>query len=448
VNVLFLTPYITDFTAYDLWLRPLGLLYLASIVENHTDCRVLWLNPLDRFSGPGPFPPPGNSDGRGPFPRIIIESPQPFQSIPRTFARYGWPLESFNAKLDALPEVDIIFMTTLMTYWIDGAVYTLNLLRKRYPDAYAVVGGILPTLMPDSCRREIPAHEYISGHGESRILELIVRKGGRIRGETDFSDPDKLPYPADHFIGAGAPLPLMTSRGCPMNCTYCASSILHPTFRERRAGSVISELRSRIAESGTRTFVLFDDALLINAEKRFLPIARAAAEMELCLHTPNGLHVSRINKETARALRFSGTRTLRLSLETTDPAIMARSSEKTNTRAMEHAVDHLLAAGYTHKDIEVYLLWGVPDQPLSSVHRAIDFVEKLGVVPRLADYSPVPGTRDFRGLAVSGVLGDPIDPRLTNKLFHMFRNSGYEEADIRATRTRCREIIQAIKTKS
>ena len=448
MNLLFATPYITDFTAYDLWLRPLGLLYLAAVVEKYTDCRVFWLNPLDRFAGPGPFPPKGHSDGRGPFHRVPIESPEPLQHIPRTFARYGWPVESFDDHLKALPDMDMIFMTTLMTYWVDGVRFTLDRIRKRFPSARTVVGGILPTLMPDTCGAELSAHEFVSGHGESRILDLISRYGGKVSSHPDFSHLDNLPFPAVHLLGAGAPLPLMTSRGCPMDCSYCASSRLHPRFLERAAQSVIQELTTHIAATGTREFVIFDDALLIHSQRRFLPIAHAAAELDLRLHTPNGLHVSQINAEVARALRASGTRTLRLSLETTDPAIMARSSDKTDSHTMAEAVDHLVSAGYSPEEIEVYLIWGLPGQSLSAVHRAIDFVEKLGVIPRLADYSPVPGTRDFNIISESGRLGTPVDPRKTNKLYHMYTHSGYSEPEMRATRERCKEVIRKIREKS
>jgi len=437
LNVLFLTPYITDFSAYDLWLRPLGLMQLAAVVKSRTSCRVFWLNPLDRYAGLENLYDP--DDGRGHFYRSPIAKPQCFQSIPRFFARYGWPLTVFDAYLETLPPMDMICMTTLMTYWVDGASFTLDRLRRHSPDAVTVVGGILPTLMPAASKREIRADYYISGPGENLLLKLIQRIGGR-----KLFKPRPSRIRIEDFLSAADPAyPLLTSRGCPMQCSYCASRLLNPEFSERPVSAVIREVRS--ARRSRRHFVFFDDALLINKESRFLPLARAAAEMNLCLHTPNGLHVREIDSVSAHALRNAGTRTLRLSLETTSCDIHVRDSNKADADTMRRAVDHLLEAGFSAAEMETYVLWGLPGQSLDSVHATLDFVENLGIIPRLADYSPVPGTPDCIRLQDSGRLGRSLDPRHTNKLFHLLQTSGYSGSDIRAVRTRCRGIISRVR---
>ena len=73
MNVLFINPYIYDFTAYDLWLRPLSLLYLAAVVEKYSDSEVFWLDTLDRFQFNEA--PASKQDGRGKYFREIIEKP-------------------------------------------------------------------------------------------------------------------------------------------------------------------------------------------------------------------------------------------------------------------------------------------------------------------------------------------------------------------------------------
>ena len=49
MKILLVNPYIYDFTAYDLWLRPLGLLYIAAILKKYTDSELYWLDVLDRY---------------------------------------------------------------------------------------------------------------------------------------------------------------------------------------------------------------------------------------------------------------------------------------------------------------------------------------------------------------------------------------------------------------
>ena len=49
MKILFINPYIYDFTAFDLWLKPLGLLYVAAAVRKYSNCEMYWIDVLDRF---------------------------------------------------------------------------------------------------------------------------------------------------------------------------------------------------------------------------------------------------------------------------------------------------------------------------------------------------------------------------------------------------------------
>ena len=109
MKVLLVNPYIYDFTAFDLWLRPLGLLYLAAVIESYSDCQIYWLDLLDRFQEPNPMD--FKKDGRGKFHKEIVEKPEIFKNIPRNYSRYGIPLSQFQDKLTQLPDIDIIFVT-------------------------------------------------------------------------------------------------------------------------------------------------------------------------------------------------------------------------------------------------------------------------------------------------------------------------------------------------
>jgi len=429
-NVLLVNPYIYDFSAYDLWLRPLGLLYIASILKTYTDCELHWLDALDRFQEgaygidekPKRFT---KADGRGKYHRREVEPPPLYRDIPRPYARYGMPLESFHRKLDQIPPVDIIMVTSLMTYWIDGTALTIDILRERFPGAKIVLGGILPTLVPvEQLKKYIKADLFIRGYGEARVLELMKAEGVPVRPYPDFSDVDAIPYPAAEFLGSREYLPLMTSRGCPFRCTYCASDLLNPAFVQRKAERILDEIYTMHETYGTRHFSIFDDALLINKQNRFLKIFRDVAEkIDVNFHTPNGLHAGEIDRETADVFFRSGYKMVRLSFESTSSDILSRSSDKVTVKQMVSAVENLEAAGYRRKDIDVYLLFGVPGQKVKQLDESLDFVKSLGVTPRLSFYSPVPGTKDFQELQKKGLLSTPVNPYETNKLYYLYKKS-------------------------
>ncbi len=453
MKILLVNPYIYDFTAYDLWLRPLGLLYIASVLKTYTHCELYWLDTLNRFQECA-FPPDdpakkhSHSNGRGKFHREIVERPDKYKNVPRLYARYGIPLDTFHRKLDQIPDVDIILVTSLMTYWIDGVKTTLDILKEKFPSAKTVIGGILPSLVPaDRLKHYIDADYFIKGYGETQILDIIKETGpGALRGlpYPNLSDIDTIPFPAVEFLTNRDVLPLMTSRGCPYRCTYCASNLLNNGFLERRPEKILEEIHFMFETYGTKHFVIFDDALLINKDRRFFNVFREVAEtLDVRFHTPNGLHVGEIDRETADIFFQSGFKTLRLSFESTSEELLSRSSGKVTVNQMVGAVENLEAAGYERKNLGVYLLYGVYRQKLKEIEAALDFVGDLGLAPNLAYYSPVPGTVDFLGLQKAGVLSTPVDLYETNKIYFVYEKSGFSPEEIGSIKEKASSITRA-----
>ncbi len=452
MKVLLVNPYIYDFTAFDFWSRPLGLLYIASVLQTYTDCTLYWLDTLDR-SQPGAFPPgdPGlkstRNDGSGKFYREVVGNPDIYIDIPRKYARYGIPLNTFREKLDALPEMDMVLVTSLMTYWIDGAILTVNTLKERFPGAVTVLGGILPSLVPEEqLKRYLPVDHYIKGYGEKHVLHLVERAGAEVSQHPDLTIPGNLPYPAVQFLGNRTFLPLMTSRGCPFRCTYCASELLNPGFTERPVPDILEEIRFMYHTHGTRNFAFFDDALLLNKRNRIFRVFEGIRDLpDLRFHTPNGLHAREMDRETAELFFQSNFSTPRLSFESTTENILGRSSQKVNVREMEQAVSNLERAGYRRGSIDAYLLFGYPGQRLRDIDTALDFAEQVGVVPRLSYFSPVPGTADFNRLQRAGVLSTPVNLYETNKLHFLYLKCGLYLEEIQYVKDKTAAVIRKVK---
>ncbi|RLE06886.1 MAG: hypothetical protein DRJ06_06960 [Candidatus Aminicenantes bacterium] len=112
----------------------------------------------------------------------------------------------------------------------------------------------------------------------------------------------------------------------------------------------------------------------------------------------------------------AGFRSLFLSQESFDEAILARCSRKSSPEALPPAMNFLTKAGYRPEEINVYLLVGLPDQEAESVRESILEVKKLGARPRLAFFSPVPGTSEWEHLIQTGKLKKNSDPLLQNKI--------------------------------
>jgi len=445
MKVLLVNPYIYDFTAFDLWLRPLGLLYLAAVIESYSDCQIYWLDLLDRFQEPNPMD--FKKDGRGKFHKEIVEKPEIFKNIPRNYSRYGIPLSQFQDKLTQLPDIDIIFVTTMMTFWVDGVKFTAEILKKRFPGAQLVLGGILPTLVPVKIlKKYVAADIYVAGAGENQILQIINQMGGHIFPSPDFSQIDSIPSPAYGYLGSQKILPLITSRGCPFNCTYCASNLINRKFIQRSYESIVDEIKEMVAKYQTEHFVIFDDAFLYNKHKRFFPFMKALnSQVKAKFHTPNGLHVREIDEFTSDILFKNGFQTIRLGFESISADILARSSNKVNSSQMFKAVENLERAGFKRNRIEVYLLFGIPGQQISDLKDALIFARDLGVIPRLSYYSPIPQTVDFKNLQKNKILSSEINPYETNKIYFIYEKSNFSQPEIQSIKELTSKITSSLR---
>jgi radical SAM superfamily enzyme YgiQ (UPF0313 family) len=396
-HILLINPYIWDFTAYDLWAKPLGLLYLAGTLRVN-GYQVHLLDCLDiHFQGTDPVhpAPPRKVFGTGKYFHHRLEKPQALQDIPKYYYRYGVAPEVFIQALKELPLPQAVLVTSSMTYWYGGVIETVALIRSVFPATPIILGGIYATLMPDHAQKTICPDYLITGPGEGAILNLL----GNLTNQApirmpDLNDLDGLPLPAFDLYPVLDYICLLTSRGCPFSCPYCASKILQPAFRQRSAEGVADEITYWHQTTGILDFAFYDDALMIGFENHLGPVLETFLRQgqKLRFHTPNALHVREIYPERAKLLYRAGFKTLRLGLETTDWNRQKYWGGKMDQEDFQRAVTSLRKAGFEKDQIEAYLLVGLPGQTFPEIKQTIGEVKALGIRPRLAEYSPLPQT--------------------------------------------------------
>lgn len=226
-------------------------------------------------------------------------------------------------------------------------------------------------------------------------------------------------------------LPLLTSRGCPFSCAFCASSLLSGRFEQRPPKSVAAEIEDHAVRFGTRDFVFYDDALLLRKAEHIVPILEETARLvrPVSFHAPNGLHVREIDPAIARLFRRAGVRSLYLSQESTDEDVLRDACPKVAPGDLERAMRCLAEAGYARADINVYLIAGLPGQDAASVLESVRRVKAFGARPRIAHFSPIPGTRAWQALAEKGRIAPDADPLITNKSAYRFLGEGLSPED-------------------
>ena len=415
-HILLVNPWIHDFAAYDFWARPLGLLYLAAFLR-HRQLAVSYLDCLDRFHPRAPAADPRVRFGRGPYLKTAISKPPGLSHVPRTYSRYGilpgWMMED----LSRIPEPDLVLVTSMMTYWYPGVRETISRLKERFPRAPVVLGGIYATLCRDHARSHCGADRVVAGAAEDRLPEILAEAAGLRISETPGSQNlDSYPFPALDLQRCIPFVPLLTTRGCPFACPYCASAVLEPRMRRRSMASVMAEIAYWHRKFEVRDFVFYDDALLVDAPRHALPLfeAIAASGMKLRFHTPNAVHVREISLPVARLMRRIGFETLRLGVETADFGSSRRLDRKLGREDFLRAVRHLKAAGFSGRQVGAYLLAGLPGQSWREVASSIEVVRASGITPVIAHYTPIPHTALWEEARRSSRYDLAADPVFTN----------------------------------
>lgn len=401
-HILLINPWITDFAAYNFWIRPLGLLSIVSLLREN-GFKVTLIDCLD-------FNIKSNKYGDGKFFKTKIEKPFPLKFIPRNYSQYGIPEELLLKRFSLIEEKpDLIGITSGMTYWYPGVFKLIEITKKFFQGIPIILGGIYATLCYDHAKKHSGADIVFKSGNELDALTLIadltkLELRHATRGVLGCPEPNMVqgelhdpPYPAFDLYPQPEYVCISTSKGCPFQCTYCASPILSGEFKRRDPNNVVEEIEYWATKFQVHNIAFYDDALLIEPSVHIIPILKEVIrrDVQCNFYTPNGLHIREIDEEIANLLFRSGFKTIRLGFETSNEEAQRETGNKVDNQEFQRVVKNLKKAGYSGEEIGVYIMAGLPGQRVGEVEESIAFVRETGAKPILVEYSPIPHTPLF-----------------------------------------------------
>lgn len=441
-NIILINPPVYDFTYYNLWEKPLGLLNIAAAFEKDERCRLSFIDCVpERLQKKREY-----DRGAGKLTGVLTEKPECFKTVRRNYHRYGIGADELEARLAEaagnIPpgEPAAVLISAMMTYWYQGAFEAARIARKVMPHAKIAIGGIYARLMPEHAGRSKLFDHIETGYGAFKvcgkildILNIPARDGGTYGREGG----DLGIIPAYHLLPElNNSVSLLASSGCPFKCTYCASNILYSEYSIKPAEKIVGELLYYKNSLKVNNAAFYDDALLYRKQENFYAWARAwikARESSgggenFAFHLPNAVHAAMIDDECAALMKEAGFKTVRLGYEFYESGKQMESGGKVSGGSLKKAVTNLIKAGFTQKEIGVYILFGHPGCGATEARAAADFVFECGATPHLSLFSPIPGTPDGRAIfkARPEILYEPL---LQNKsvYFELFSETGYGE---------------------
>jgi len=440
-HILFVNPWIHDFAAFDFWARPMGLMQLMAIVRSH-GMSVSYIDCLNRFHPKASHLKSKKFRyGRGAYVKTHIPKPKQLEAFPRKYSRYGILPEWFVQDLKSIRKPDVIMITSIMTYWYPGVQETISSIRSVFKDVPIVLGGIYVRLCLSHAKKHMDVDILVSDPGELSILEIIYQLTGfQSTLKLDIQQLDTFPYPAWDIQKNIPFVPLLTTRGCPFRCAYCASGFLENQIRRRSVDHVCDEIFYWYQKYQVRDFVFYDDALLYQSETFAMPLLEKITRQKypIRFHTPNAIHICEITKPVAQLLFDAGFKNLRMGLETMD--FKHRMDQKLTFSEFYEAIKHLKKAGFQSNDLGAYLLIGLPEQKHELIITSIDCVKESGIKPILAYYTPIPYTKLWANAVKSSPFDIAQDPLYTNNTIFPCQPNGLDWKELSAYQSRAKNI--------
>jgi len=312
---------------------------------------------------------------------------------------------------------------SIFTADFPAARIVASLLKERRPETRVVVGGPHVTVSGGKVLEECPAIDYaVVGEGEFAMRDLVDgvapetvpglvwRRDGKVVSglpAAPIEDLDALPFPdRAHFHPPGARYNthfVLTSRGCPNCCTFCASPrIWNHRVHFRSIDSVVAELQA-LKDSGQR-FVQFQDDTFTYRKERLLGLMDEMVKRELGLSWICDTRLTCIDAEILEAMKRAGCARVKVGIESGSPRIL-KAIRKGITP--ELALEKTALIKSVGLGLGVYFMIGFPGETNEDARQTIELAKRIG-----ADYyslsivAPYLGTEIYNDHVASGAVSE------------------------------------------
>ncbi len=349
---------------------------------------------------------------------------------------YGLSLEQIVQKIPL--DTDVVGVACGFSFEWPTCRTLIGLIRGGFPDVLLIGGGEHITAVPEQSMRESALEIGVLGEGEETALELVnafaagnmdkasiegivyKEEHGNVvstKRRARKRDIDNIPLPAWDLtpinnylergfgfgVDRGRSMPLMASRGCPYQCTFCSNPTMWTTrWIARDPDLLLDEIEDYQNIYGAVNFDFYDLTAIVK-KNWIVEFCRKIKERDLTFtwQLPSGTRSEAIDQEVAGLLYRSGCRNLSYSPESGSPAVLARIKKKITTDSVIDSIASSFAQGM---NVKTNIIFGFPGETLKEVFESYRFIARMGVAGAydisVWAFSPYPGSELFQQLHI------------------------------------------------
>lgn len=306
------------------------------------------------------------------------------------------------------------------------AIKLANIVRIN-SKARIIMGGVHASAIPEFIIRNYfnVIDSIVVGEGERTMLELVnayqnktnleTIKGIAYRqdGKDYFNESrpfienlDTIPFPARDLISQKlftpnmhnaryrTSLSMLTSRGCPFNCSFCASRIVSgKRYRTHSAEYVLEEMQMLEKDYHAEQLIITDDTFTIDND-RLVRICEGMIDKRLYLKWFCFSQINVVDKEILRLMRRAGCYNIGFGVESANESVLKRMGKPIRTKKVLETVK---VANKVGLKAQAFYILGSYNETKKQMEDTIRFAKKVNAT--LAFFNmlvPYPGTREFQ----------------------------------------------------